>query len=161
MMGSPKQKAAGIAKRALLLEALRQCGEAGGISTDLGPAAGTSDCQALRWLKMMTDQGLVGCWPDPCTKASNRLRWWAKEFLPAHAPLVHRVTKSGVQFIQQRERMQSGTDARPVDASRATVIVAPGYTHDPRYQVAPGASVHGAGFAAMGVGRYLGSEACG
>lgn len=37
----------------------------------------------------------------------------------------------------------------------ATVTRCPGFTHDPRYQVAPGERVFGAGFAAVGIGRDI------
>ena len=42
-------------------------------------------------------------------------------------------------------------------AQRATgsnVTVVPGWTHDPRYQLAPGERVLG-GFATAGIGRYI------
>lgn len=35
----------------------------------------------------------------------------------------------------------------------------PSWTHDPRFQVAPGERHHGAGFSRLGIGRYVESEA--
>jgi len=46
----------------------------------------------------------------------------------------------------------------PVTPTAAPRIIrAPAWTHDPRYQLAPGERVVG-GFASMGMGRYLGDE---
>lgn len=44
-------------------------------------------------------------------------------------------------------------DAQAIKPAAVAVQRCPGWTHDPRYQVAPGVAVQGAGFAAAGVGR--------
>lgn len=157
MSTTHKQRLVGEVKRAALLQALRDLGKEGGISTDLADAAETHDTTVTKWLRRMSDDGSVGCWPDPTNRAGNRIRWWAIEFLPAAAPVVVRKIK----FVERKEVLQVASKASREESQRAVaeyrgkVLVLPGFTHDPRYQVAPGARVDGAGFAALGVGRYL------
>jgi len=50
------------------------------------------------------------------------------------------------------QRKYTGPVIVPADVKRST---GPNWSHDPRYQCAPGEQPHGAGFAALGVGRYL------
>ena len=144
-------------KRTALLDALRSCGTSGGISTDLGPACGARDTTVSQWLKVMADEGIVGWWPDPVGKCINRRRWWLAEFKPAKKPAPSGI-KAGLRSLDEQDVSPHWRSRRAVPIQRKDgVTVVPGYTHDPRYQVAPGERVVG-GFASMGVGRYLESE---
>lgn len=68
-----------------------------------------------------------------------------------------------LRFGKRRPVTLPGTpifDAMPAGAEvverDVRVTVCPGWTHDPRFQCAPGEQPFGAGFSAMGPGRYLG-----
>lgn len=157
MMGNPQKVHIGQVKRALLLEALRKCGAVGGIASELCIAADTRDDRALAWLYELEAAGLAGSWPDPIGRCMNRRRWWLTEFRPTTRPAPSGL-RAGLRSLDEQEQGVHWRTkrAKPV-RRRDGVLVVPGYTHDPRYQVEPGAQVYGAGFAALGVGRYLGS----
>ena len=53
----------------------------------------------------------------------------------------------------KRKPLKAATPAA-APAAGPKVTVLPGWTHDPRYQLAPGERVLG-GFAAAGIGKYL------
>ena len=66
------------------------------------------------------------------------------------------VTKHQATFDRQRQATVSAAPVPvAVDYSKAKVTVCPGLGYDPRYQVAPGEKVFGAGFAAVGFGRDI------
>ena len=65
------------------------------------------------------------------------------EFFPVPVE-VKRKRRKAIQFIEPSTSVRDGV---PVSAA------CKGFTHDPRYQVEPGAKVYGAGFAAVGPGR--------
>ena len=144
---------------ALVLEKLQKLGEACALVAELGEGVNASAGTLLIALNLLRDRGLISSHPHPSRYATNRLRWYVAEHRPAQGPVVQLVEPG---FTKKRGPVTlQVSDSQQVDASRAKVTQCPGYTHNHRYQVAPGAAVVGAGFAALGVGRYLGSEARG
>ena len=144
----------GVAKRALIVEALRTAGKAGMLSVELAPVCQSRDTKVSTWLKDMAAAGVIGWWPDPVGKTTNRRRWWLAEFKPAKKPAPSCI-KSGLRALDEQDVSPHWRNRRAVPIQRKDgVTVLPGWTHDKRYQVAPGERVIG-GFASLGVGRYL------
>ena len=87
----------------------------------------------------------------------KRRRWWLAEFKPAKKPAPSGI-KAGLRALDDQDVSPHWRSRRAVPIQRKDgVTVIPGYTHDQRYQVAPGERVIG-GFASLGVGRYLEGE---
>lgn len=151
-------KRSNCSKREALLAALRACGTEGGLTAALGPASGAQDTTVSTWLTRWSAEGVVRWWPDPIGTNWIRRRWWLAEFWPAVKPAPSGVPSRVTVLHATCDGVAIKGPARPV--SRAPfmrgdgVLVAPGYTHDTRYQLAPGERVIG-GFASMGIGRYL------
>lgn len=71
-----------------------------------------------------------------------------------HSPLRNRDLAPLLGVSQKSiSSVRRGTTWRGTETQQVTRC--PGFTHDPRYQVAPGERVFGAGFAAVGIGRDI------
>lgn len=135
-----------------VLEKLKKLGQVGALVSELGEGMNASSGTVMTSVHRLRARGLIASHPHPSRYANNRLRWYAAEHIPPCAPSVEKVEPG---FNRKREAVVLKNAAQEIDTSRAKVTKCPGYTHNHRYQVAPGAAVVGAGFAAMGVGRYL------
>lgn len=65
------------------------------------------------------------------------------------------LANSGNLTFSQRRVPKPQTSAEVVIPAGVAITRGPSWTHDPRYSVAPGAQVYGAGFAAAGIGRSV------
>jgi hypothetical protein len=75
------------------------------------------------------------------------------ELLPEVFPRRRELTP--VNLPGTRRDKPLAPDAEPAAPRKgcAKVVIGPAWTHDPRYQCAPGEQPHGAGFVAAGIGR--------
>ena len=131
---------------ARILELLLEAGPRGCVSSDIAAATGRTVDNVSMQLGVATQMGLVGWWPEPMGRSTKRRRYWLLEFLPAKKPPA---PAGAERHWRKPQPVHKPPPAAP------TITSARNYTHDPRYQVAPGAQVFGAGFAALGIGRYL------
>lgn len=140
--------------RPQIIEALRECGESGALGPDIAKMVGRDKDNVATRLAELHALGVVGWWPDPIGRCVNRRRYWLAEFRPAKRPPATGIA-SGLADIREQHVGLGWRKAAPKPVKRADgVVVLPGWTHDPRYQLAPGERVVG-GFASMGPGRYL------
>lgn len=137
---------------AAVLVKLRKVGSQGALAAELN--AGTNACNGTLYsaMKSLQARGLIDSHSHPGRSSNNRRRWYLVEHKPASAPKAQHVEPGFT-----RKRGPVAPEATSIDASRAKVTVVPGWTHDARFQLAPGERVIG-GFASMGVGRYLEGE---
>lgn len=140
----------------LVLAKLQALAEVGALVSELGEGMNVSAGTLLTSVHRLRDRGLIASHPHPSRYANNRMRWYAVEHRPALAPVVQLVEPG---FKKKRTFVALDRDSQPVETSRVPVQVLPGYTHNHRAQCAPGEQPFGAGFAALGVGRYLESGA--
>lgn len=68
------------------------------------------------------------------------------------------LANSGNLTYSQRRVPKPQGDADVIVPAGVKVTRGPSWTHDPRFQCAPGERHHGAGFARMGIGRYVEAE---
>jgi len=132
-----------------LVVKLRAFGVAGALTDELCPGLGISTGTLRNALTRLEKRGVISSHLHPSPTANKRRRWYMADKRPAKAPAAKWVT-SGFKKPEAKKSDHVTIINRGVKAK-----VLPGYTHNHRYQVADGASVHGAGFAALGVGRYL------
>ena len=138
-----------------ILARLQQVGQAGSLGVELAQGAGCSLGTITNALAVLNERGLILSHPHPSRYANNRRRWYLADQRPVEPPVVPKV----VAGFKKAAPVGAAAAVLPVIPAGVQVQVLPGYTHNQRAQVAPGAAVHGAGFAALGVGRYLESEA--
>lgn len=143
-----EQQAVGIAKRAAILRALEDYGSCGALTAELTDVAQSCHQTVTNWLTAMASDGVVVSRLDSASH-SRRLRWW----LPTLMPVTAKPVPPGPQVRAAQGHVARISRSAPI-LRRDGVTVLPGYTHDPRYQVAPGERVVG-GFATLGIGRYL------
>lgn len=128
-----------------ILDYLRAVGTAGAPSSEVAAATRRTADNAALHLGQAAAKGLVGWWPEPAGRSTKRRRWWLIEHLPARRPAL-------MPLNEQKHGL--GWRNLPKPAPVVGVQVCSGWTHDPRYQLAPDARVVG-GFATLGIGRYI------
>ena len=129
-----------------VLEVLRAAGATGALSSEVAKAAGRSGDNAAMHLLLAVDKGLAAWRPEPIGRANRMRRWWLVEHYPKTPHLVPvTVQTHGTGW---RRLPQAPTPPK------AGVQRCPGWTHDARYQLAPGEQPPPL-FSALPVGRYL------
>lgn len=133
------------------------------LAWEMGAALRVDHHAGAAVMAQLVADGVAGWWPDPIGRMVARRRWWVLEHLPKRRPPPSQAPQSPSAQRCDLTRGPSPVAAVAAPAAAASAPAAagrpvqpvplPGWTHDPRYQVAPGAAVHGAGFAAAGVGR--------
>lgn len=106
-----------------------------------------------RITRYFASQALADAWsaayPPPISKAKQRaVARGARNAVVAQAPAV----PAPVTLLPSREAAKPVRE--PVFTSKTKRTSCPSWTHDPRYQVAPGVTVVGL-FSALGPGRYI------
>ena len=150
----PPSKGGRTDPRPHIIEELRKCGEAGALGPDIATAIGRDKDNVATRLSELHELGVVGWWPDPIGRCVNRRRYWLAEFRPVKRPPATGI-RSGLADIKEQHIGMGWRKVAPQPVQRADgVVVVPGWTHDHRYQMAPGEKVVG-GFASLGLGRYL------
>jgi hypothetical protein len=137
------------------LAVLRQAGVRGVLAVRVCAAMGTTQDNANFWLHRLCASGQAGWWPDPVGRTINRRRYWAAELRPACCPAPSgEPTAAHVAADVCRRADAPGAVVQQLQRADGVVVTRlAGWTHDPRYQVPPGAQPYGAGFAAVGMGR--------
>jgi len=109
----------------------------------------------LRWFDTAAR---AAAWELQPAVGTNHLTTEAPKLVAIGKPMKSRANKPGAGIAPpQQPREKRVVEAVEVDYSRAKVTRCPSVDHDPRYQLPPGAHPYGAGFAAVGVGRDVGT----
>lgn len=75
------------------------------------------------------------------------------ELLPAVFPRRRELTPVNLPGTRMDKQLEQDAEPTPPRNGRGHVVHGPSWTHDPRYQCAPGEQPYGAGFVAAGIGR--------
>ena len=141
--------------KARIMAELIKAGVIGALSTQLAIEIRRDKDTVGIWLKRLQDDGIVGSWPDPYLRCMTRRRWWLLEHTPQKMPLPSMIpSRLDLMPIDKQTEGLGWRSRKPVKVRRDGVLVYEPWTHDARFQVAPGTKIDG-GFAALGIGRYL------
>lgn len=131
-----------------VIEALQVAGTTGLLARELAVQCGASmDC-VDRALQRLARGEQAEWWPDPIGHAIRRRRWYSAGQRPTKKPEPSMAPAT--QPIRPQAKAAPAVKVTVVNGVR--IVRAPAWTHDPRYEVAPGAQVFGAGFAALPMG---------